>query len=509
MATRTGRGMCTDDFCRNNIANPIEITGELVGITEDLLSKLGDNHRKKIEPYVSEDEKLVIRRVQASPGGNKKDRPLYVLKPGEDIEKKDSWDQNPTGIDAAISNLFPSPIHIEAMQDAAQDAAKNTSTSTLGKLLKEVLGNVEAKHSDKLNDAVEDLKQLFSAEGSNRAPELDELDKTTNSALNDLFPGIEVRAEIPVPTLQALFKSGTIRVKDPLRGDDFHGFESVGHGAQRTIQMALIRSMSEMTKSNDDPACRLLLIDEPELYLHPQAIEQVRSALEKLSRNGYQVVFTTHSPTLISRKDVPNTLLIRKTSSGTSVLPTMSSAAKKAIEDNTSQSKTLFTLSNSNQILFCEKVILVEGSTEARLLPYLYETVHGRTLALDKIALVPLGGSGNTHKAIKILQGIGIPYQAVVDLDALIRYGCQYGICDEHNADYCACLSKFDDCQKNGLFILDDNGFPKKLTENLHRNALLSVLQCLISSHILMHYTLRQKMKMIYGHGRLAILNVY
>ena len=455
-------GICEDDFCGNDLTNPIEVMGELGGITQDLLQRLGDTHRTKIENYISDDDILVIKRTQSAPGTTKKDRPLFVFRPGGSIDDEDSWDKNPAGIDAAISNLFPSPIHIEAMQDAAQDAAKNTSGSTLGKLLNEVLGTVVEQHGQHIADVINDLKAILSAEGANRAPELNEIDTVTNNALNELFPGIQVRAEIPAPTIQTLFKSGTIKIRDPHRGDSWHDFDSMGHGAQRTIQMALVRCMAERGRQADDPACRLLLIDEPELYLHPQAIEQVRSALIALTRIGYQVVFSTHSPLLIGRESVPNTLLIRKGTEGTIALPTLSQAARDRINNNRAQAEVLFSLSNSCQILFCEKVLLVEGNTEARLIPFLYEKTFNRTLGLDKIALVPLGGSSNTRQAMDILDAMGIIHQSVVDLDALFRNGQNYRVIQPPNAIIEACKLYFVQRHQNGEIGLTDNGLPEK-----------------------------------------------
>ena len=53
---------------------------------------------------------------------------------------------------------------------------------------------------------------------------------------------------------------------------------TLGHGAQRSIQMTLIRHLADLKLNNQEQATTtLLLIDEPELYLHPQAIEILRS----------------------------------------------------------------------------------------------------------------------------------------------------------------------------------------------------------------------------------------
>ena len=69
---------------------------------------------------------LMVRREQQVPGG---DTELTVMNPDTG-----DWEPNPTGIDNAISALFPDPIRIGAMENAEEDASKAKTTTTIGKL---------------------------------------------------------------------------------------------------------------------------------------------------------------------------------------------------------------------------------------------------------------------------------------------------------------------------------------------------------------------------------------
>src|SRR5690554_8028822 len=113
------------------------------------------------------------------------------------------------------------------------------------------------------------------------------------------------------PNIAELIKAGTLKVFEGAgNGRDF---SSYGHGAQRSIQMALVQYLAEIKRSNNSSASTtLLLIDEPELYLHPFAIEQVREALVALSLSGYQVLISTHSAQMITPELAEHALLIRK-----------------------------------------------------------------------------------------------------------------------------------------------------------------------------------------------------
>src|SRR5690606_37169629 len=120
-----------------------------------------------------------------------------------------------------------------------------------------------------------------------------------------------------------------------LHGDDQgRNISNLRHGSRRAVQMALINCLSEVKrKAADNPSrTTLLLIDEPELYLHPQAIERVRVALKALATRGYQVIFTTQSAHMIDREDAENVLLIRRCAqAGTFARPTIASAIKAAL----------------------------------------------------------------------------------------------------------------------------------------------------------------------------------
>ena len=124
-----------------------------------------------------------------------------------------------------------------------------------------------------------------------RFGELANIDNNVNAKVADLFPGMSIKLHFDTPTMDDLIKAGTLKVFEGQ--GDARDFSSYGHGAQRSIQIALIQYLAEV-KRQASGSTTLLLIDEPELYLHPFAIEQVREALLSLSSSGYQVVITTH-----------------------------------------------------------------------------------------------------------------------------------------------------------------------------------------------------------------------
>jgi hypothetical protein len=207
----------------------------------------------------------------------------------------------------------------------------------------------------------------------------------------------------------------------------------------------------------------LLLIDEPELYLHPQAVEYVRAALKTLAVGNYQVVFTTHSAQMIPADDVKNALMVYKNVDvGTQVRTRLDNAIQQVVEDAASQVDVLFSLTNSNQILFSEMVLLSEGKTERKLLPRIFERLANSTIAERKIALIEQQGVDNTSKSMSVLNVLGIPSKALVDLDFAFRGAITTGLLDEDDVDIVACKQLLLRISEGNSIRLCDQGLPRK-----------------------------------------------
>ncbi|MBE0470190.1 MAG: AAA family ATPase [Methyloprofundus sp.] len=437
----------------NNSAEPIEVEGVINGVTNEIIENLPANQQAQINPFI-QNEELKIKRVQVCPNASAPQQQLLVWHPIEE-----DWKSNPTGIDNALKKLFPEAIEIAAMMDAAEDVSKFKTSTTIGKLIAEVLAPIEENHSTAIKAALEELKKKFDADSLERAAEFIDFDRQATDKLQAIFPGIELKLHVPTPEIKDIFKAGTVKIFEHGNSRDITAF---GHGTQRSVQMALLRQLAEVKLSEGSTnTTTLLLIDEPELYLHPQAIEQVRSSLKLLSENGYQVVFSTHSPQMIPAEDVKNTLLIRKTEEGGTVArQTIKSAVERVETDAVSQYQLLFSLEYANQILFSEGVLLTEGKTEKRLLPKIFEKKYGYTLGQKQLALVDQGGVQNTVKAQKVLDVMNIPCKAIVDLDFAFQGAISQGLIDKADQSIVFCKSLF---PQNPDVALDSNtGLPTK-----------------------------------------------
>ena len=166
--------------------------------------------------------------------------------------------------------------------------------------------------------------------------------------------------------------------------------------------MTLIRHLADLKLNAEErTTTTILLIDEPELYLHPQAIEILRESLKTLSKQGYQIIFSTHSPFMITEKDVANTILVRK-----------------------------------NQQL---------GTHKRNSLKSAIPTV------------VQQGGSGNTKKSMLVLNTMDLPCKAIVDLDYAFKHGISDGFIQANDLDIAACIAELAILAPANGIVLDNN----------------------------------------------------
>ena len=446
--------------------HPVEAEGIFEGITEQILNRLGDEKAAEIEPFLA-GTSIRVKKVQRIPGELPGNIEFWAFCPPNGKRKGKDWVRVNDQFIAAFNRMFPESI-------AIWDFEGNNAYT---KLMHEIFKPLERKFGGELSQVIEQFTELLSSGSDRQAEEIQAFDKEVNTALRPLFPSVRVELDIPVPTLETFLKSATIKVVDE---DD--GFERdisrMGAGSQRAIQMALIRYLAEIKKHHNNHylSRTLLLIDSPELFLHPQAVELVRVALKNLSNEGYQVVFATHSAQMVTSEDVSTSLLIRKNKErGTYMRKRMEDAVRQVVQDAPSQLQMLFSLSNSNELLFADYVLLTEGKTEWRVLPALFERITGQSFALIKCALVRQGGVSNTRKSMQVLTAMDIPVRAIVDLDYAFTTATRDGFLQANDPDITQCRNLFRELAcHNHLRLV--NGLPVNKHSNINASTAYAMM---------------------------------
>ncbi|MEI8607853.1 AAA family ATPase [Enterovibrio sp. Hal110] len=443
-----GKGQTESSF--NDSKKPIEIIARLIGLTDKALNHLSVAQKASLEPYIVEGS-LDIRFFQEKPGTAKNSVVLGIRSPEK---PNDDW-SNPNGLPQAVTTLFPEPTFINSMEDSAEDVSKFKAGNTIGKLISNLQKEIIKTKGEEINTALSAIGKKLNLSGEERLQEFSKFDDSINGKIGDFFPGLTLNLDIPTPNISDLFKQGTIKVTETgnKRSTDF---SDMGHGAQRAIQMTLIRHLAEITKDvTKEGKTNLLLIDEPELFLHPQAIEQIRGSLKVLAKKGYQVVFSTHSPFMIDQADIPITNIVRKNEDGTKVESRLKEAIEKVLDDNEAQARLLFDTYNLGQILFSDMVLVAEGDTEKHVIPTLFQSATGKTLGESKLALVIATGSNNIPGMLSILSEMNIPAKALADLDFAFTVAKAKKLINKKHPALEACLDIIQELQPEYGFMLN------------------------------------------------------
>ena len=185
------------------------------------------------------------------------------------------------------------------------------------------------------------------------------------------------------------------------------------------IQSAIIISLFSLYCNNFHNNSSLLIAEEPELFLHPQARRVISAELDKFlistTEQQRQLIISTHSIEYLRNVEPYNIIRVYKDSAN-------NCSIAKQIDSETSESITLelkrFLWSNNTELFFADKVILVEGG-EVYLIPSIVDKVKNSKQLLDykNITISRVNGKGSFLTYIKILQCFNIEFLVLGDLD--------------------------------------------------------------------------------------------
>ncbi len=159
------------------------------------------------------------------------------------------------------------------------------------------------------------------------------------------------------------------------------------------------------------PSLTLLAIEEPENHLSPHHFGHLIESFRGIAKStNSQVVFSSHSPSIISRVAPEDIRYFRQEGN-------VSIAKKLKLPDSQSEAFTYVkeAVRAYPEIYFSKIVVLGEGDSEEVILRKLFET-KGLPLDRSMISVVPLGGRHVNH-FWKLLFDLNIPYITLLDLD--------------------------------------------------------------------------------------------
>lgn len=360
----------------------------------------------------------------------------FITAYADKIPMQDAWTDNPKGYANVLKGTLPFYVLVPAVRDVTEES-KGTKSSPFGKLLYAILDTVSQEKRAKIEGILGEVaKQMNRAGGKERVPLIAETEKQLNTLLNDFFTGCDLEIEFETPTLEVLLSAPKLYVDDGFR----NAVENKGHGLQRAVIFTILRRYAEyMTSASDGKKRNLILaVEEPELYMHPQAQRTIRRVFRKIAEGGDQVLFSTHSSLLVDVAYFDEIIRMENICEKAEGKKTTASTAwqlpiAKMIEDLETRIPSLRGKTTAdtmrdlyshaynprrNEGFFASKIILVEGVTEEYSLPIYADAISTCAFDPQGISVVECGGKGAMDRLFRIFNELHIPCYILFDYDS-------------------------------------------------------------------------------------------
>jgi len=183
---------------------------------------------------------------------------------------------------------------------------------------------------------------------------------------------------------------------DPSKQKYFEIYQN-GLGYNNLIYTATVLGDLKQRKQKQTETYVALLIEEPEAHLHPQLQNLFFNYLNKLdNEHGFQIFISSHSPTITAKANLNSVIVLQNQNNKIHALSLQNSGP---IGDDHKYLQKFLDVTKS-QLFFSNGVILVEGISEALLLP-IFSRIVGEEYDIEKagIEVVNLNGVAFSHFA--------------------------------------------------------------------------------------------------------------
>ena len=337
-----------------------------------------------------------------------------------------SWSEKvPWGAPNVANTRRPEPHRVDAFDSPEIQA--NEIKKLLMNALNERVKNLKTANQEEENEyhkLLEKVKELQNNIVAEAQEQIDEVNTELSTLINKVFPSYRIdfdaKPEDNLDKTINLFKSDPQLLMGP-EGGYFGSVEKQGSGARRTLLWTALKFISENNQKGKDLATvrpHLLLIDEPEICLHPNAIRDACNVLYDLPVSGnWQVMVTTHSPVFIDfSRDNTTIVRVERKENGVIEGTTVFRPDKAQLSYDDKQNLKLLNHCDPYvaEFFFGGKVIIVEGDTEYTAFNYiksekpdLYRDVH----------IIRARGKATIVSLVKILNHFGSSYSVLHDSD--------------------------------------------------------------------------------------------
>ena len=348
-------------------------------------------------------------------------------------------DKMPWGANNVAKARRPKPHRVNTFDEPEIQCI--AITSLMKSILEDDIKRLKVNEEDESTRYESILKNLSELKSDSKAIQdvgIADIQTQANVILERIFPN---HALTVVPT------NCSSDISIDLLGDEFSvemgpvGGTSLplrkqGSGTRRTALWTVLKLLADKgfkakpgaksAKSFHEPVgpntAHILLIDEPEVSLHPRAIQSARDVLYSLPQNdNWQVMITTHSPSFIDlTKDHTTIIRVDKTTNNNIQATTLYRPDIARLDPEDKNNLKLINLFDSHisEAFFGGRILVVEGDTEYTAFNYIKqcELEAGNDLYND-LNIIRARGKVTVASMMKVLNHFKNRYFVIHDTD--------------------------------------------------------------------------------------------
>lgn len=281
-------------------------------------------------------------------------------------EESFSWTENPGGIPQNIISKLPKYVLIPAEHKSSEiDSDKKTA---LGEVMSTIFDDIveNSENFEKVKEYFGELETEIDT--SNENTEFGQLMLRVNRTIKTIFPDSEILAKINLSDPSSFLKPKyDIKLGSNIMTDVAYQ----GTGMIRSTAFSLLKFREDWKKERQQDLRNLIIcFEEPELFLHPNAANQMRDTIYELAGTSNQIVCTSHSPYMIDlsrehENQIINNLSITADTFVKSIPFSVTEKFQNLVEDDRHYVKMLVKIDDYfARAFFAKKIVIVEGDTE-------------------------------------------------------------------------------------------------------------------------------------------------
>ncbi len=379
-----------------------------------------------------------------------------------DTKVSETWFQNPGGIPGVVLTMLPRFLLIPA--DTSVGEIEGTSAGVLGKTLNELFEDVRSASNNyaQAQEYLNKLAQELDPEDS--GSEFGKMITELNAVLASVFPDSQLHATASLSDPKTALKpTFNVEMSSNVRTPVSHQ----GSGMIRAAAFGMLRFRQKWLSKREDDHVRSLIVcfEEPEIYLHPSAANQMRDTIYELSGHESQIVATTHSPFIIDLARKPKQILnsLRCVAAGVTASPFNVTDAYLALEDDAKAHVKMLLRVDDHvaRVFFTKHIIIIEGDTEEVVIKETLKRLSKERYLkiVSDFEIVKARGKASIIGLVKYLVAMGITPIVVHDRDGGVA-GAE--VFNQPIADALAGGGKVVQMHEN---IEDEMGYPAPTSE--------------------------------------------